>query len=78
MERLLNAAHDFNAMRNVYEDILVRWMVRIYKARLLSNLGSPDFYYPAFFGHSLAIILPSQEKNISFLHPKIGHFQLAT
>jgi hypothetical protein len=65
-------------MRNVYQDILVSWMVRIYKARVYSNPGSPDFYYPAFFGHSSAITLPSQGKNISFLHPKIGHFQLAT
>lgn len=64
----------FTPMRNVYEDILIRWMVRIYKARLYSNPGSPDFYYPAFFGHSSAITLPSQEKHISFLHPKISDF----
>lgn len=59
MGRLLNAAQDFTPMRNVYEDILIRWMVRIYKARLYSNPGSPDFYYLAFFGRSSAITLPS-------------------
>jgi hypothetical protein len=39
-------------VRNVYEDILVPWMVRIYKARLYSKPGSPDFYSPALFRHS--------------------------
>jgi hypothetical protein len=49
MGRLLKAARTLpTPMRNVYVDIFVRWMVRIYKARLYSNPWSPDFHYPAF------------------------------